>query len=145
MPRYQKISLATNEPIGEPEPLPVALVGLADATLADLSRDIDPVPSDWVGVGFIPVEDPPPPVAVPYAVDLRQAKIKLYREGVLGTVETMIATSGDAEVAIEWTAAKEVRRDHPFVNGAQLILSKTNAQMDQWFIEASQIGPMGSD
>lgn len=145
MPRYQKISLATDEAIGEPGPLPAALFGLADGTLADLSRDIDPVPADWVGIGFIPVDDPPPPVQVPYAVDLRQAKIKLYREGVLGTVEAMITSSGDVEVAIEWMAAKEVRRDHPFVNGAQLILGKTTAEMDQWFIEASQIGPMGSD
>ncbi|ALL14251.1 hypothetical protein [Caulobacter henricii] len=145
MPRYQKINLATNEPIGEPGPLPDALFGLADDTLADLSRDIDPVPVEWVGIGFIYFDDPPPPVPVPSAVDLRQAKLKLYREGVLDTVESMITSSGDVEVAIEWTTAREVRRDHPFVNAAQLILGKTNAEMDQWFIEASQIGPMGSN
>ncbi len=86
----------------------------------------------------------PPHLVVPGAVDMRQARIKLFREGVLDVVDAMIAASEDPEVSIEWRFAKEVRRDHPFINGVQLLLQKTNPEMDLWFVEASQIGPMGA-
>lgn len=101
------------------------------------------------GAGVIEVATyeaaPPPALIVPTAVDLRQAKIKLHREGVLGVIDDMIQSSGDPEVIIEWASAKEVRRDHPFVNGAQLLLGKTTPEMDLWFVQASQIGPMGAE
>lgn len=85
------------------------------------------------------------PPTVPIAVDMRQARIKLQREGVLDVVDSMIEAAGDPEVAIEWRFAKEVRRDHPFINGVQLLLGKTTPEMDLWFVEASLIGPMGSN
>lgn len=139
---WQRKDLTSGEDIGAAGRLPAELDGLDEASLVDLSW-VDPA-LGYFGHGFVAVEEPPPPPVVPGAVDLRQAKIKLHREGVLGTIDAMIAGSADPEVVIEWTTAKEVRRDHPFVNGAQLLLGKTTPEMDQWFIEASQIGPMGA-
>lgn len=54
--------------IGQPAPLPSELVGLDDATLADLSAALDPTACDelgYTGQGFFPVEDPPPPPVAP--------------------------------------------------------------------------------
>lgn len=53
---YQRISIASSEPIGEPGQLPAALVGLADESLADLPAALDPCPADWLDTGFLPVQ-----------------------------------------------------------------------------------------
>jgi len=84
---------------------------------------------------------PIPPV--PEAVDMRQARIKLRREGVLDQVDAMIRSSADEEAIIEWDYAAVLRRDHPFVNGVQMMLGLTVPEMNAWFIDASLIGPMG--
>jgi hypothetical protein len=55
MTLYQKIAVATGEPIGEPGPLPAELVGLEQTNLDDLSW-IDPA-LGYTGVGFLPVRD----------------------------------------------------------------------------------------
>ncbi len=56
---YQKIIVATGEPLGEPAPLPAELQGLADETLRDLSPLRDQVPQ-YDGIGFVPVAEAPP-------------------------------------------------------------------------------------
>jgi hypothetical protein len=96
------------------------------------------------GIAFLP-DDEVRPLPVPESVDMRQARIKLLREGVLDQVDAMIRNSNEPEVVIEWNFARELRRDHPFVNAVQLILGKTNSDMNRWFTEASQIGPMGAN
>src|SRR3990167_3110566 len=60
---YQRISLATSEPIGEPGPLPADLLGgLTDADLAVLGT-LGPA-EHYVGLGFLPVEPDPAPAPV---------------------------------------------------------------------------------
>lgn len=53
---YQRISIASAEPVGEPAPLAEALIGLADESLADLPAALDPCPPEWLDTGFLPVE-----------------------------------------------------------------------------------------
>lgn len=56
---YQRISIASAEPVGEPAPLAEALIGLADESLADLPAALDPCPPEWLDTGFLPVEPTP--------------------------------------------------------------------------------------
>jgi hypothetical protein len=84
---FIRINLATLSPDDEPGPLPAELVGLDLASLADLPAAIDPVPSQFEGVGYWPVVEadldapevdaegrrylvppPPPPPIQPEAV-----------------------------------------------------------------------------
>lgn len=64
---FQQINVATQANIGAPGPLPSFLVGLSDATLADLSARLDaatmasPHLAPLAGMGFVRVADPPPP------------------------------------------------------------------------------------
>ena len=49
--------------MGEPAPLPAALVGLSDECLADLSASVPQAAQElgYAGQGFFPVPPPPPP------------------------------------------------------------------------------------
>lgn len=51
---YQRKTLSTDESVGDPGPLPVALRGLADDVLADLTALGAP------DTGYFPVVEPPP-------------------------------------------------------------------------------------
>lgn len=82
----------------------------------------------------------PTPFPVPDAVDMRQACLKLQAEGRLQDVETYVATQ-DALVQIEWTRAKELRRDHPLVGIMGFFWGMTTEDMDEWFRDAKAIGP----
>lgn len=57
---YQRISLPTGTPVGEPGPLPAALLGLENLTLADLPAALDPCPEEWADTGFWPLIDATP-------------------------------------------------------------------------------------
>ena len=52
--------------MGEPAPLPAALVGLSDECLADLSASVPQAAQElgYAGQGFFPVPPPPPPPPV---------------------------------------------------------------------------------
>ncbi|MBB3996872.1 hypothetical protein [Aureimonas pseudogalii] len=50
---YSRITLSTLVAL-QPEALPAALVGLDNATLADLPAALDPVPAEFDGVGYWP-------------------------------------------------------------------------------------------
>lgn len=52
---YIRVTLSTLAVAGQPGPLPAELVGLDLASLADLPAAIDPVPSQFKGVGYWPV------------------------------------------------------------------------------------------
>ena len=53
---YQRISIASAEPVGDPAPLPDALIGLANESLVDLPAALDPCPDEWLDTGFLLVE-----------------------------------------------------------------------------------------
>lgn len=66
MTLYQRKTLPDTN-MGDPAPLPVALVGLADASLADLSAALGVAAAElgYEGQGFFPfTSDPPPPPPV---------------------------------------------------------------------------------
>ena len=63
---YQRKTLPSTL-IGDPAPLPAELVGLSDASLADLSAAVPEAAQElgYAGQGFFPVvPDPPPPPVV---------------------------------------------------------------------------------
>ena len=62
---YQRKTLPSTL-MGDPAPLPAALVGLSDACLADLSASVPEAAQElgYAGQGFFPVEPPPPPPPV---------------------------------------------------------------------------------
>ena len=57
--RYQRQLLSTGATVGNPAPLPAALVGLSDAVLADLPAAFSPCPEAWADTGFTPALDAP--------------------------------------------------------------------------------------
>lgn len=65
MTLYQRKSLPDTL-MGDPAPLPAALVGLSDACLADLSAAVPEAAEElgYAGQGFFPVSPPPPPPVV---------------------------------------------------------------------------------
>ncbi len=96
----------------------------------------------WVVEGNTPEPyiEPPPPV--PQSITQRQARIILIRAGYLATVEAAIANmpgaSGD-EARITWEFATEIRRDDPLLVLISGLLSLTEEQIDQMFIDGSTI------
>ena len=63
---YQRKTLPSTL-MGDPAPLPAELVGLSDASLADLSAAVPEAAQElgYAGQGFFPVQpDPPPPPVV---------------------------------------------------------------------------------
>ena len=77
---------------------------------------------------------------IPEEVEMRQAKHALLRDGVLDIVDLAIRSMPGMEgreAFIEWTSSTKVHRRHPLVNAMQLILQKTDMQMDELFLLAS--------
>ena len=56
---YQRKQLSNGAGVGDPAALPVALIGLSDASLADLQGVLKPCPPEWADAGFFPVDDAP--------------------------------------------------------------------------------------
>lgn len=100
---------------------------------------------EWVVTDVPPPEPVPAPLPVPEAVDMRQARLKLLSEphdgGTrLDAVNAFVATQ-DERVGIEWTFARELRRDHPLVGIMGFFFGLDSDDLDQWFREAGAIGP----
>lgn len=122
---YQKTTLA-GSPVGEPGPLPADLVGLDDASLANLDW-VDPA-QGYGGHGFIPVE-----VADPRPSPHRLPKIDYWRlftgdeETAFNRARRQVAALADADyddptraglIALErflnrFDATPIVEADHP--------------------------------
>jgi hypothetical protein len=71
---YQRKTLSTGENIGIPGPLPAALIGLNDASLADLSAAIPEAAGElgYEGEGFFPFTPEPVPAPDPAPVPLHK-------------------------------------------------------------------------
>lgn len=83
-----------------------------------------------------------PEIIVPEKVTMRQARLALMQFGILDDVETLIQSlEGATGVAarIEWDYSSEVFRNKPFVVSLGAQLGLTDEQIDQLFINASQI------
>ena len=79
-----------------------------------------------------------PPVAVPKKVSMRQARLALHANGHLGVINGAISQVSP-EAQIEWEYATEVVRTSPLTQGMISILSLTEEQADQLFLEAAAL------
>ncbi len=83
-----------------------------------------------------PVETP---VEIP-KVTRYQARLQLYRAGLLQQVETLVNhPETSIEIKIAWEDAREWEKNSPFIIALSAALNLTSAQVDNLFIEASKI------
>jgi hypothetical protein len=77
---------------------------------------------------------------VPQTITQGQGKLRLLYMGLLGTVEAMISQAGQEE-QIYWEYWIEWRRDSAIINRLAPMIweTDTDAQLDDFFIEASKI------
>ena len=79
----------------------------------------------------------PPPV-VPQSVTPRQVRLVLLAQGLLASVEAMIAEQDEA-TQITWKYASEFRRDDTLLNQLAINLNLTAQQLDDFFISAAAL------
>lgn len=94
---YQRKNLADDTNVGSPQPLPLALVGLTDDVLADLSAFV-PLAADELGFanqGFFPVADPPAPAPA------RFLHKSIFLQRLPAAVRIAIRTASKTDVLIE--------------------------------------------
>ena len=116
---YQRATLAPPAPVGIPQPLPADLLGLDDASLADVEAAIGVDAATQLGylnTGFTPVPDPPP-LPPPLVVSNTQLRIALNDAGLLDDMNTAVAGLG-ADDQIRWTYNSAFSIDDPAVIAA---------------------------
>ena len=79
----------------------------------------------------------PPPV-VPQSITPRQVRLVLLAQGLLASVEDMIAQQ-DESTRIAWQYASEFRRDDPLLLSLATSLNLTEQQLDDFFIAANTL------
>lgn len=75
---------------------------------------------------------------VPQAITPRQTRLLLLQQNKLADVEAMIAQQDEA-TKITWEYAVLFQRDDPLLNGLATNMGWTSAELDQFFIAASQL------
>lgn len=82
-----------------------------------------------------------PVSVIPQEVTPRQAKIALKRAGLLGAIKAMInALPADDEIRLSWEESSVFKRYSPMVISVWGALGLGEAQLDELFLVASQIG-----
>ena len=118
-------------------PLPRGIVGVEPPALSG-----DEV-AQWVGSQWVVLpERPIPPVQIPQAVTMRQARLALLGAGLLGQIDTAITSlpSPQKEAAqIEWKYSQEVQRRNGFVDQLAPMLGLTDEQVDNLFLVAATL------
>ena len=102
---------------------------------------VDPRNSDYaaiVAAGTPIAAYTPPPPTVPTAMTAAQARVALFRAGLLPAVEAAVTAAG-GEVAIWYEYETEWRRNSPHIASLSVGLSLTSAQIDALFIEAAGV------
>ncbi|KAB2906624.1 MAG: hypothetical protein F9K35_00670 [Burkholderiaceae bacterium] len=98
---------------------------------------------NWLEEGNVPDPADPPPLIVPTAVTMRQARLALLGAGLLDDVGPAIAAIPDAstrrEAEIEWGFSNELQRGNPFVAQLGVALGLTSEQVDSLFIQAKSL------
>ena len=75
------------------------------------------------------------PVIIP-TLSMRQARLALLADGLLDDIEAALSTP---EYKIWWEYSTVVERNNPLVEQVLAILGKSDAEIDQMFIGASQL------
>lgn len=99
-------------------------------------------PELYVEDGNITLVEVIKPVIVPSFVTMRQARLALLQEGMLGNVEQAIDTlpSPQKEAAwVEWEYSQEISRTQPLTLLMAQALELSDEQLDQLFIKASEL------
>lgn len=104
------------------------------------------VVSETAGIGWVwngttfSGPNPPTPTGpiVPQSITPRQCRLLLLQQGLLSTVEAMIAQQDEAK-RITWEYALEFRRDDPLLTQLATNLGLTSQQIDEFFIAASNL------
>lgn len=96
------------------------------------------------GVVVVRVWVPAPVVVVPATISPRQIRLWLINHGIsLSAVDATIASIENEVLRettkIEWEFSPYVERNHPMINTLGAALGLTGEQIDQAFVEASQI------
>ena len=89
----------------------------------------------WLEEGNTPEPADIPPVVIP-DISMRQARLALLADGLLDDIEAAMSTP---EYKIWWEYSTVVERNNPLVEQVLSILGKSDAEIDQMFIGASQL------
>ena len=89
----------------------------------------------WLEEGNTPDPADIPPVVIP-TLSMRQARLALLADGLLDDVEAALSTP---EYKIWWEYSTVVERSNYLVNDVLKILGKSDEEIDQMFIGASQL------
>jgi hypothetical protein len=89
----------------------------------------------WLEEGNTPEPADIPPVVIP-DISMRQARLALLADGLLDDVEAALSTP---EYKIWWEYSTVVERSNYLVNDVLKILGKSDEEIDQMFIGASQL------
>jgi len=84
------------------------------------------------------------PIIVPETISARQVRLWLIDNNIsLSNVESAIDTISDEKLRektrVEWEYAPYIERNHPLINSLAQYLGLTSEQIDQGFIQASQL------
>lgn len=90
-----------------------------------------------IAAGGIAPYTPPPP-AVPSKVSAAQARVALFRAGLLSAIDAAVTAAG-GEIAIWYEYATEWQRDSPHIAALAGGLNLTAQQIDGLFIEAAGV------
>jgi len=91
--------------------------------------------SIWLEEGNTPEPADIPPVVIP-DISMRQARLALLADGLLDDIEAAMSTP---EYKIWWEYSTVVERNNPLVEQVLSILGKSDEEIDQMFIGASQL------
>ena len=89
----------------------------------------------WLEEGNTPEPADIPPVVIS-DISMRQARLALLADGLLDDVEAALSTP---EYKIWWEYSTVVERSNYLVNDVLKILGKSDEEIDQMFIGASQL------
>lgn len=96
----------------------------------------------WLAAGNSPEPADPVTPAVPTVVTMRQARLALLHAGLLGTVNSAVATMTGAEgdaARVTWEFSTEVRRTDPLVAQLATQLGLDDAALDDLFTKAAAL------
>lgn len=92
----------------------------------------------WLAEGNTPEPAAVLTITVPSTVTMRQAQLALLAADKLDQVTALIAESPRA-VQIAWSTAGTVERSNPLISSLSESLGLTNQDLDNLFIQASQL------